>query len=189
MLLYLASESPRRRQLLSGVISDFAVESAQVSELNTSEDLSPSEVAAYNASAKAEAVARRHPDAWVLGADTIVVMAGKIYGKPRDLQEAKEFLRDFSGHEHSVLTAVSLRKAADQLKVDFISESHVRFRKLDDEVIEKYLSLVSVLDKAGAYGIQEYGEMLVESLDGELENVIGLPIAELRCCFSKLGIL
>lgn len=189
MRLYLASESPRRRMLLERVVSDFAVESAQVDELSTSSGLAPEAVASHNAAIKADAVARKHPEAWVLGADTIVVMADKIYGKPRDLAEAKVFLREFSGREHKVLTAVALRKQSEECKVDFISVSRVRFRELDEEVIEKYLSLVPVLDKAGAYGIQEYGEMLVESWDGELENIIGLPVAELKRCFCNIGIL
>ena len=189
MRLYLASESPRRRVLLERVVGEFAVESAQVDELSASAELTPTEVASYNAAIKADAVARKHPESWVLGADTIVVMADKIYGKPRDLAEAKVFLREFSGREHKVLTAVALRKQSEECKVDFISVSRVRFRELDEEVIEKYLSLVPVLDKAGAYGIQEYGEMLVESWDGELENIIGLPVAELKRCFCNIGIL
>ena len=189
MRLYLASESPRRKVLLASVISEFAVESAQVDELSAAAGLAPSEVAMHNAAIKAEAVAVKHPESWVLGADTIVVLADKIYGKPRNLTEAEAFLREFSGREHKVLTAVALRKKSEDRKVDFISSSTVRFRKLDDEVIARYLSLVPVLDKAGAYGIQEYGEMLVESWDGELENIIGLPVAELKLCFSRIGIL
>ncbi len=189
MRLFLASESPRRRELLKNLIADFEVESAEVCELGADCALSPEAIVAHNAAIKAEAVALKHPDAWVLGADTVVAMDGRVYGKPRNMAEAKEFLRSFSGRSHSVLTAVALRCGAAGEKVDFISCSQVVFQKLSEDVIAEYLRLVPVLDKAGAYAIQEYGDMLVESVTGELENVIGLPVAALREQLVNIGII
>lgn len=189
MRLYLASESPRRRELLARIVEDFAVEKAAVEELSNSGTMTPEELALHNAALKAEFVSARHPENWVLGSDTIVVLDGRIYGKPRDMAEAADFLRQFSGREHRVLTAVALRCGAKAVKSDLVAESHVRFRKLDDDTIAEYLSLVPVLDKAGAYGIQDHGEMLVESIDGELENIIGLPVGALQKRLMELGIL
>ena len=180
MRLFLASESPRRRELLKLAVESFEVETASVTEISASESVTPEDAAGCNAALKAEAVACRHRNDLVLGADTVVILDGKLYGKPRDLEQAKEFLRTFSGREHRVVTAVALRHAATDYKDDFIAESRVKFRVLSNEDIASYLALVPVLDKAGAYGIQDHGEMLVESITGELENIIGLPVAELR---------
>lgn len=162
------------------LVKDFAVEAAEFEELDADAGLPPQAVAAANAAGKADAVAAKHPEDWVLGADTIVVLDGRIYGKPRDLAEARSFLQAFSGRCHECMTAVAIRQKKSNKKIDFVAISQVRFHKLDDRVIDEYLAKVPVLDKAGAYGIQEYGNMLVESIDGELENIIGLPVAALK---------
>ncbi len=188
MFWVLASESPRRRQLLTEIIPDFLVQSADVTEILPDSGLSGADLASRNAAMKSDAVARIYPEAWVLGADTVVCMDGKVYGKPRDHKEAISFLQSFSGRTHEVITAVSLRQFFSRKSVDFIALSTVQFRVLTTEIIEKYLSLVPVLDKAGAYGIQEYGEMLVESYTGELENIIGLPTAALAAKIAEMGI-
>ena len=189
MDLFLASESPRRLELLSGIIKDFKVEAAAVEEAAAFAAIGAESLVEYNARLKANAVAERHPADWVLGADTVVVLDERIFGKPRDMVEAYEFLQILSGKVHKVLTAVCLvnRSLAEQR--EFVAQSLVRFRQLDEESIKRYLQLVPVLDKAGAYGIQEHGEMLVESIDGELENIIGLPVGELTGLFYKVGIL
>lgn len=174
--------------LLAPLVDDLAVEAAEIDELSASAEMAPSEVAACNAGMKADVVAARHPEDWVIGADTIVVLDGVIYGKPADLKEAAMFLQRFSGREHEVITAVALRRYADRRCYDFTTVSQVRFRNLSCDCIEKYLSLVPVLDKAGAYGIQEYGKMLVESISGELENIIGLPVESLKRAFEMLQI-
>ena len=185
MRLFLASESPRRKELLKRVAAEFTVESAEVEELGSDSGLQPEETVAVNAARKAEAVALRHPEDWVLGADTVIVFGGVIYGKPRDLSEARSFLRKFSGSRHECLTAVSLRQLSGNRKIDFVAVSQVRFRELDDRTIDEYLAQVPVLDKAGAYAIQECGNMLVESIEGELENITGLPVAALQECLQR----
>ena len=187
MRLFLASESPRRQILLKQLIEDFAVEAAGVEEIDSSAD--PLEVAVCNAALKARAVSLRHPEDWVLGADTVVILDGRSYGKPKDLQEAAEVLKKFSGRTHQVVTAISLQRSADDCKHDLVATTEVVFRNLTDEVIGEYLATVPVLDKAGAYGIQECGELLVESFSGELENVIGLPVAALKPLLESLKII
>ena len=189
MGLFLASESPRRRVLLSELISEFEVEAAAVEEAAAFSAIRPDELALGNARLKAEAVAQRHPQDWVLGADTIVVLGNEIFGKPADLDEACSFLRRLSGRQHEVMTAVALINLSAQRKIEFVERSRVKFRDLTQEDIARYLQLVPVLDKAGAYGIQEYGEILVESIDGELANIIGLPVQALGKYFIQVGIL
>ena len=189
MDLYLASESPRRRELLSGIIKDFKVEAAAVEEVAAFTAIGTESLTVLNARLKAEAVAARHPGGWVLGADTVVMLDQRILGKPCDIAEAREFLRMLSGREHQVLTGVCLINRDLAQQFEFEARSLVRFRQLDEESITRYLQLVYVLDKAGAYGIQEHGDILVESIDGELENIIGLPVGELAGLFRKVGIL
>jgi septum formation protein len=187
MDLYLASESPRRRDLLGLIVKEFAQESAAVCEIAAGNGVTPLQAALCNAARKADAVAARHPASWVIGADTVVVMDDKLYGKPADMEEAFRFLQSFAGRTHSVITAVALRRGCCNIKDDFYAESQVKFRNCSEAVIREYLAKVPVLDKAGAYGIQEHGEMLVESFSGELENIIGLPVCALRRHLKEVG--
>ena len=189
MRLFLASESPRRRELLQRLVKQFTVEAACVEEINTSTELSPAELALANAGMKAGAVSSRHPEDWVLAADTVVEFENKVYGKPRDMAEAAEVLQAFSGRSHRVISAVVLECRKENKKTEFVAVSTVKFRCLSKQDIACYLSQVPVLDKAGSYGIQDKGEMLVESITGELENIIGLPVKALAEEMKKLGIL
>lgn len=189
MGLFLASESPRRRELLGGIIKDFEVEAATVEEVAAFAAIGAERLAVENARLKAENVSERHPADWVLGADTIVVLGERIFGKPSDINEAREFLRMLSGREHKVLTGVCLINRQLAQQKEFVAQSLVRFKELDGESISRYLQLVPVLDKAGAYGIQEHGDILVESIEGELENIIGLPVGAITELFRSVGIL
>ena len=188
MRLFLASESPRRRELLKRLVTEFEVESADVCELDGLSGLSAERVVLHNAAQKAHYVSVRHPSDWVLGADTVVVLDGQIYGKPADLTEARDFLQRFSGREHQVITGVSLQNQSVGTTIEFVAESRVRFRNLSTGIIEEYLSQVPVLDKAGAYGMQDHGDLLVEAISGELENIIGLPVQALQEHFQQAGI-
>lgn len=188
MRLLLASESPRRRELLRTLANEFTVEGTCVEEISSGIGLDPSEVALFNARLKAQAVAEKHPEDWVLAADTIVELDGKVYGKPRDLTEAAKVLQEFSGRSHKVISAVVLVCRNENKGTEFAAVSTVKFRDLSKQDIELYLSQVPVLDKAGSYGIQDKGEMLVESITGELENIIGLPVKALAEEMKKLGI-
>ncbi len=185
-MLLLASESPRRRELLrkAGIAFGIAVPEGGVEELKEHAD--PRLLAKINAERKAAAVAERHPGKLVLGADTIVVCGGRIIGKPRDLDDAASILALLSGKVHEVITAVALICKDGNIRDVWCETTRVHFRQLSDDDIAGYLRLVPVLDKAGAYAIQEYGERIVEAVEGDLDNVIGLPVAAVMAHLKTL---
>lgn len=186
--LILASASPRRRELLAELGATFDVVVAQVTE-HEDPRLDPRVMVARNSALKADWVAARHPDAWVLGADTTVFIDGHALNKPADLDAARAMLRRLSGSTHTVFTGVALRHAARGVSENLGVATDVVFHQLDDTVIEAYLSRVHVLDKAGAYGIQEHGELLVAERRGSLSNVVGLPQDEVRELLTRHGVL
>lgn len=177
--IILASASPRRRELLERAGVPFEV---RVSDADESADAHghPAELAMANARLKAVAVARKNTGRYVLGADTVVWLAPNLYGKPRDLDDARRMLGELRGKTHSVFTGVCAAYCpADGAEVrtlcDF-GESRVAFRNLDESQIAQYLSKVDVLDKAGAYAAQEHGSMIIDDIDGGFDNVMGLPV-------------
>jgi septum formation protein len=188
--IILASASPRRRQLLAALGVRFEVAAADVPELDaaTSPGLGPVQLARENGRRKAAAAARLRPGRWVLGADTVVVHDGRVFGKPASVEEAREFLKALSGRSHAVVTGCALI-APDGREEIFHAVSNVVFRELSDEIIGRYLAEVSVLDKAGAYALQERGEWIIESVTGSRDNVIGLPTELLHQVFKKCGLL
>ncbi|OGV64671.1 MAG: septum formation protein Maf [Lentisphaerae bacterium RIFOXYB12_FULL_65_16] len=188
MKLVLASASPRRRELLdrAGLAHQVIPASVDETELPGEE---PTAHVARLAAAKADRVAAQCPDAMVLGADTVVVLAGRIYGKPADPAEAREMLLSLSGAVHEVLTGVCLVRRDPPWRDAWVCCSHVRFRRLDDALVKRYCALVNTLDKAGAYAVQEHGELLVESVDGLTSNVIGLPIEEVRARLRRMPLV
>jgi septum formation protein len=186
--LILASASPRRRELLSALGVDFEVVVADVTE-HEDERLDPRVMVARNAALKADAVAARHPGRWVLGADTTVFCDGLALNKPADVAAARAMLRRLAGRAHTVFTGVALRHGTNGVCADHGAETRVIFRAFGDEVIERYLAAVPVLDKAGAYAIQDHGEWLVEQIEGELSNVIGLPQALVKGLLQRYGLL
>lgn len=129
-----------------------------------------------NARAKALEVAARFPDAVVIGADTLVWLDGNALGKPSGPDDARRMLRDLSGRVHEVVTGVHLVRMEPRQQVEFHEVTRVRFRPFGEETIEQYLSAVDVMDKAGAYALQEHGEMIVEAVEGSRSNVVGLPV-------------
>jgi septum formation protein len=175
--LVLASASPRRRHLLQEAGIAVLVDAAGVDETALSGELPAAHVQRL-ALAKAEAVSARHPGHMVLGADTIVVLAGVIFGKPADLRDAARMLGELSGRWHEVLTGVALVRREPACRHTWVCQTRVRFRTLDGDTIREYCARANPLDKAGAYGIQEHGEMLVAEIDGLRSNVVGLPIEE-----------
>ena len=176
MELILASKSPRRCELLRRCGFDFKVITADTGELTTAPDLR--QLPELNARLKAAAVAALYPDACVLGADTMILFDYRAVGKPADLTEAAQFLREFSGRTHEVITGIALCRPGGSCE-SWHEVSRVRFKELTEAVIAEYLRLVPVLDKAGAYAIQEHGDMIVAEYSGELENIIGLPLQKL----------
>jgi septum formation protein len=177
--LILASVSPRRRHLLSGILPEFEVVDSFATEL-TESDLGARRLCELNAERKAWLVAERYPNHLVLGADTLVFLDGLPLGKPADLDHARSMLASLSGRIHEVITGVCLvHRAGSRLHV-FSETTYVRFRTLQPADIEDYLARVHVLDKAGSYALQEHGSLIIESVEGSHSNVIGLPVESLR---------
>ena len=172
--LVLASSSPRRKELLQAAGLDFLTDPATGLEIHDP-SLDLATLVTTNARAKALEVAARHPHAVVLGADTLVWLEGRALGKPRDKADAQRMLRALSGRVHEVATGVHLAQMEPRRQAEFHEITRVRFRVYDDRVIEEYTETVEVMDKAGAYALQERGELLVESVEGSRSNVIGLP--------------
>jgi septum formation protein len=179
MKLILASASPRRKELLSKITTDFTVETSLVDETKIRER-SPFKFALLAAELKAKEVGDRFPDAVVIGADTIVLLDGKMLGKPADLKAAKIMLRDLSGKEHKVITGLALYNGASKKMLVSFKTTSVVFKKLTKPDIDLYMKKVHVLDKAGAYAIQECGDMIIDSIKGDHDNVVGLPVATLE---------
>lgn len=176
-MLILASQSPRRRELMAREGLDFTVVVRDTEEEHDA-SLPPEELCARNAAVKALAVAAEYPQATVVGADTLVFIDNTPLGKPADEAEAVAMLTRLQGRTHCVCTAVAV-VMPDGSRRDFAEKSFVTFRPLTRDQIMHYMSLVHVYDKAGAYAIQEHGELIIESFEGDLDNVIGLPVKAL----------
>lgn len=176
--LILASTSPRRLDLMREAGLDFQVVPSEVEEIH--DEAAPvADLTKLNAALKAGWVADRHPDAWVIGADTLVAIEGRALGKPADLEEARAMLRSLAGRTHEVGTAVCLIHADGNQRHEFLVRTFVTFRPLDDAGINHYLTLINPLDKAGGYAAQEHGEVIIEKVDGPYSNVVGLPMERL----------
>jgi septum formation protein len=177
--LVLASTSPRRRELMRQFDLEFQVVPSEAEEIQN-EQLTASETSQLNAYRKAVAVAKRLPDALVIAADTVVSQENTLYGKPADRSEAERMLQNLRGRTHQVVTGVCLiHQRANRQKL-FAESTRVTFRTFTDEVIQQYLSIINPLDKAGAYAIQEQGELLIQEISGSRTNVIGLPMERLQ---------
>lgn len=183
--LILASGSPRRRELLARLGVRFRVVTSSVREVGSGA-LAPHEVCLANAGAKALAVARRHPGALVLGADTEVALGVRVFGKPRNRREAAAFLSALAGRTHQVITGVCLVCLDRHLRRSFAETTHVTLHPLTSRQVRDYLRAIDPLDKAGAYAIQDRGEWIVEAIEGSLSNVIGLPVGALREALRQL---
>jgi len=177
--LILASKSPRRVDLLRQMGLEFQVIPGSATEIHT-EELSAGELAQINAYRKARAVSKQFPDALVLGVDTLVALGTKVFGKPSTLAEARRMLAALQGQTHQVITGVCLIFLRGHHQILFFEQTDVTFRRLTMKQIESYHAQVNPLDKAGAYGIQEKGDLIVESISGSFTNVVGLPLERLR---------
>jgi septum formation protein len=184
--LVLASASPRRRYLLQEAGIELVVDAAGVDETALPGEAPAAHVQRL-ALAKADGVTARHPGQIVLGADTVVVLAGVIFGKPAGLQDAARMLGELSGRWHEVLTGVALVRREPACRQAWVSRTRVRFKPLSAATIQEYCARANPLDKAGAYGIQEHGEMLVAEIDGRRSNVVGLPVEEVLAALVSLA--
>jgi len=177
--LILASASPRRAELLRLLELDFEVLPSTAEEVSH-EHLTPLEVCQLNAHRKARAVAKRIPDALVLGADTLVFVDNEILGKPRDLKAAAMMLDKLQGRTHQVVTGVCLMHLRAHRERIFAVSTDVLFHPLNKRQIRDYLKKIHPLDKAGAYAIQDAGELIISEISGSFSNVVGLPVEKLR---------
>lgn len=185
--MILASASPRRSQLLRELGVPFTVLASQAEEVEPAH-LSPAEICQINAYRKARTVAKEHPDEWILGADTLVFLGGRIFGKPRSMDEAVAMLSALSGKTHEVITGVCLMHLRHHQQRAFSVTTQVTFRSLTPEEISDYLKLVHPLDKAGGYGIQEHGAKIIGSIHGSYSNVMGLPLERLKTELESAGV-
>lgn len=172
--LILASRSPQRRAILDQLGVSFSVDVSGVEEI---EHGPPEEVALQNATRKASAVAARHPGALVLGADTLVYLDGTIYGKPAGVEQAEVMLRALSGRRHTVVGGLCLIESGRTRTA--VVGTDVRFRELDDALLEWYLDSGEWRERAGSYAIQGRGAALVAEIEGDYLNVVGLPVPTL----------
>jgi septum formation protein len=175
----LASVSPRRAELLRALGVKFEVIPSDATEVHH-EHLTATEICQLNAYRKARVVAKKFPDALVIGADTLVYLDTTFYGKPATLAEARRMLGRLQGRTHQVVTGVCLIHLRAHRQKIFAESTEVKFLARNAKQINHYLSLVNPLDKAGAYAIQEFGHQLVDHVTGSISNVVGLPLERLR---------
>ncbi|MCX8117054.1 MAG: Maf family protein [Desulfobacterota bacterium] len=186
--LILASASPRRFELLRQLGLDFEAVPSEVEEESLPGE-SPRDHVTRLAGAKALEVAKRFPEAWVIGADTIVFIDGLILGKPKGREEAIRMLRLLSGREHRVLSGLSVHHLLKGRSATEVVESSVRIKRLRPEEMEWYVDTGEPFDKAGGYGVQGIGAFMIEAVMGSYTNVVGLPLCELMEMLLGLGAL
>ena len=187
--LVLASRSPRRYELLKQMGLDFDVVPSCIEEGGLLPGEAPREHVLRLSEAKARDVGMYYPDAWVIGADTIVFVDGTVLGKPKHREEAMEMLRQLSGKEHSVLTGFSVNHIGRGKRDQEAVQTSVKVKPLTEDEVKWYIGTGEPFDKAGAYAIQGIGSFMIESICGSYTNVVGLPVCELIQMLSRLGAL
>lgn len=189
-MIILASSSPRRQQLLEQIGLAFQVVPSSVEEINDLEpsSLEPTQLALKNARRKAKQVAKRFPAGLVIGADTLVAIGHQVLGKPKSEGEARRMLGLLSGREHQVITGLCVLDIGSGWERQHAEVTRVKFRRLSAREIEAYVATGEPLDKAGAYGIQGKGALLVEAVHGCFYNVVGLPLVALDQILRDFGI-
>ena len=182
--IILASQSPRRKEIMETAGYDFEIKVSGCEEI-VPENVTPKEVAKSLALQKAESVFKDNRDSIVIGADTIVVLGNEILGKPKNEVDAKEMLKKLSGNTHRVFTGIAVISA--EKTVNDVQETEVNFYDLTDEEIDDYIKTGEPMDKAGAYGIQGRGCLFINGICGDYFNVVGLPIALLSKVLQEFG--
>ena len=186
MQIILASQSPRRKELLGQMgISDFIIRPA-VGEEKAAPGLTPAQLVEALSLHKGLEVASTAPGDLVIAADTVVAVDGQVLGKPHSKEEAVQMLTALSGRTHTVYTGVTLCRDGDVLTEH--EATQVRFRPLTAREIEAYVATGEPMDKAGSYGIQGYGALLVEGIEGDYSNVVGLPVCRLGRMLARFGV-
>jgi len=186
--LILASKSPRRKELLEQIGIDIRICPSNMDE-DTVNVKNPEEYVKELSFLKAENTAPFHPDSWILGADTIVVVQGQILGKPQSKEDAVKMLNQLNHCEHSVYTAFCVINQKKKSKIIQLVETIVQFKHLTDQEIRWYVNTGEPFDKAGAYAIQGIGAFLVKGISGSYSNVVGSPVCEVVDILTKLNII
>jgi len=184
----LASASPRREELLCSVGLKFTILPASVNE-DYIKGETPRQHVGRLSQDKARAVADKYPEAWVLGADTIVVIDDLILGKPKNKKQARQMLERLSGREHKVFTGFTLTRTASSIAKTKVVQSAVKFKPIDTDEMEWYISSSEPYDKAGGYAAQGRGAYFIQSIRGSYTNVIGLPLCEVLAELKKLNVI
>ena len=184
-MFILASASPRREELLKQIGCTFQVIPGQAEEI-TDSTLTPQQLALTNAKLKVRSVAALHPGIPVLGADTVVTLGGRIFGKPRDADDAKHILSELVGRIHRVVTGLALAKDGRLYAMSVTTE--VRLASLTAEEIEAYVATGEPMDKAGGYALQGRAAAFIEGINGSYSNVVGLPLYAFTKLAKKAGL-
>lgn len=182
--LILASSSPRRKELLENLQLKFEVFSSDIDE-SFNPAHAPKDIVMELAYRKAKAVSEQRPDSYVIGSDTVVVFDSNILGKPKDKKEAFTMLKALAGKTHTVYTGVCI--IAPEKEIKFYTKTAVVFWELTDEEIHSYINTGEPFDKAGAYGIQGFGSILVKEIRGDYFSVVGLPVSKTVRELKKAG--
>lgn len=183
-MIILASGSPRRHELLKKLCDDFKIEVSDAEEVQS--DLSPKNLAVENATLKARSIAAKHPDDVVIGADTIVVLNGKIFGKPENSRGAEEMLAELSGKRHEVITGLAICAGGKIFTAAEVTE--VFFGEMTAAEIRDYVATGEPLDKSGSYALQGGATKFIEKIHGDWSNVVGLPVYRLKKLAESAGI-
>jgi septum formation protein len=186
-IIILASASPRRKEILAKTGLKFKVDESAYEETIVA-GLKPDSLARFFSREKARDVARRHRNALVIAADTIIVSRGRLFAKPRTVEEAREMLNTLSGKAHSVITGFTIIDTGSKMELSRSVKSKVFFKRLGSDEIDAYIRSGEPLDKAGAYGIQGLGAVLIRKIEGDFFNVVGLPLYALSESLKKFGI-
>ena len=189
----LASGSPRRRELMSLIREDFTVEIPGVDE-SVPDNVETEDIAEYLSGIKAGAVFDGHDNEAVVvtGSDTVVIYGDRVLGKPRSRQDAYDMLKTLSGRTHEVRTGVTViyrTESGEEGRLSFTDHAKVEFYELTDQELEEYISTGEPLDKAGAYGIQGRGALLVRKIDGDYYSVVGFPVGRLNRELKAHGLI
>jgi septum formation protein len=187
MTFILASSSPRRRELLTSIGLTFEVMPSDIPEIHQPGE-SPEEYVARLSRGKAAVIADKHPEAWIIAADTTVLLGDELLEKPADADDAKRMLATISGKTHTVYTGVTLQNTARGWHDTRVAETEVRMLPLDERDIAWYVSTGEPLDKAGAYAAQGIGAVFIDSIHGSYTNVVGLPLALLFQMLRRAGV-
>lgn len=185
--IILASGSPRRKELMIRAGIDFKIHVADIDESQVDPGMAPEDYVCLLSKIKARAVAVQYPDAWTIGADTIVSVDNTILGKPAGHRQAVTMLTQLNNREHHVLTAFTIMRPNFNDVVTKAVDTRVRFKQLSDDEINWYAATGEPYDKAGGYGIQGIGAFLVKEISGSYTNVVGLPVCELIDALASLG--